>query len=57
MRHDDPFNNLNNLPDRTVTAVVAVIVWLALAAALLRFAPAPLNWAVALVLSIRAIRT
>lgn len=57
MPFDNPFNNLNNLPDRTLTAIVAVCVWLGLAAVLLRFAPRPFNWIVGFVLSIHAVRT
>ena len=57
MQSDNPFNNLNNLPDRTVTAVLAICVWLGLAAVLLRFAPSPFSWIVAVVVSIHAVRT
>jgi hypothetical protein len=57
MRPDNPFNNLNNLPDRTVTAVVSVCAWIGLAVVLLRFAASPVGWIVALVVAIHATRT
>jgi hypothetical protein len=57
MLPDNPFNNLNNRPDRTVTAVAAVCLWVGLAAVLFRFAPFPFNGIVAGLLFLQAVRT
>jgi hypothetical protein len=41
---DNPFNNLNNTPDHTITALAAGAFWLTLAAILAYVGPPRLQW-------------
>ena len=44
MSQDNPFNDLNNQPDRPATAIVAAVCWVALGIFLFWLIRSPFNW-------------